>query len=88
MEVDFLNEFYGKAAELSKLIRSWNLINASSRIQFDRLSKKILEMLYEGQSEMKISQLIESELCVTFGLFKTEFDCDQLTKEVIAWWKG
>jgi hypothetical protein len=85
-EVDFLNEFNGKFTELSKLIKSWNLIKVTSRSEFDTLTEKILNKLYEGQSEIKIKQIIESELCVTYGLYKTEFDSNQLTQEVMAWW--
>lgn len=87
-ETDFLNEFDGKFTELSKLIYSWNLINGVSRNKFDKLTDKILSKLYEEQSEIKIKQLLESELCVTYGLYNSEFDSEQLAKEVITWWNG
>lgn len=85
-EDDFLNEFNGKFAELSKLIHSWNLIKGVSRNDFDKLTQKILSKLYEEQPEIKIKQLLESELCVTYGLYNSEFDSEQLTKEVMTWW--
>lgn len=84
--MDFLNEYNGKFAELSKLIKSWNLIKVTSMSELDRLTEKMLSKLYEGQTEIKIKQLIESELCVTYGLYKTEFDSEQLTKDVMTWW--
>ena len=87
-EVEFLNDFNGKFSELSKLIKSWNLINVISRSEFDKLTKKILSNLNERQTEIKIKQIIESELCVNYGLYKTEFDSNQLTKEVMTWWNG
>lgn len=85
-EVDFLNDFNGEFAELSKLIKSWNLVKVTSTSGFDNLTEKILSKLYEGQTEIKIRRVIESELCVTYGLFKTEFDSKQLSKEVMTWW--
>lgn len=87
-EVEFLNDFNGKFSELSKLIKSWNLIKVISRSEFDKLTKKILSNLNERQTEIKIKQIIESELCVNYGLYKTEFDSNQLTKEVMTWWNG
>ena len=85
-EVDFLNVFNGKFAELSKLIKSWNLVKVTSPSGIDNLTEKILSKLYEGQTEIKIRRVIESELCVTYGLFKTDFDSNQLSKEVMTWW--
>lgn len=85
-EVDFLSDFNGKFAELSKLIKSWNLIKVNSTSGFDKLTEKILSKLYEGPTEIKIRRILEGELCVTYGLFKTEFDSSQLSKEVMTWW--
>jgi len=85
-EADLLNEFNGKLEGLSRLIRSFNVIKPASGNEIDRLAKKILNQLYERQTGIKISRIIESELCLTYGLYKTEFDADQLTKEIITWW--
>jgi hypothetical protein len=83
---DILKDFNRKKAELSKLIKSWNLIDRNSKNEFSRLSDKILIALTEGQSELKIKRVIESELCVTYGLFKTELDTEKLTNEIMIWW--
>jgi hypothetical protein len=80
------NDFNGKKSELSKLIKSWNLIDMSSKSDFGRLSEKILSTLSEGQAELKIIRILESELCVTYGLFKTDFDAEKLTNEIMTWW--
>lgn len=80
------NDFNGKKSELSKLIKSWNLIEMNSNSDFGRLSEKILSTLSEGQTEIKIKRIIESELCVTYGLFKTDFDAEKLTNEIMTWW--
>jgi hypothetical protein len=83
---DIVNNFNGKKAELSKLIKSWHLIDVSSKSDFGNLSEKILRNLSEGQTELKIKRIIESELCVTYGLFKTDFDAEKLTNEIMSWW--
>ncbi len=85
-EINYLNDFNGKIAELSKLIKSWDLIKLTSVSGLEKLAEKILNKLYEVQNEIKIKRIIESELCVTYGLYKTEFDSEQLTKEVMTWW--
>jgi len=85
-ESELLNDFNGKLAVLSKLIKSWDLIQQSSTSKFDKLVEKILNNLYEGQSSVKIRRIIENELSITYGLYKTEFDADKLTNEIMAWW--
>jgi hypothetical protein len=85
-EVDFLNNFNMKFIELSKLIDSWDLIKVNSKSEFNKLTEKVLNKLYEGQSETKIERIIESELCVTYGLYVTEFDTKLLAKEIMKWW--
>jgi hypothetical protein len=85
-ENHFLNNFTEKLSELSRLIKTWNLVQAPSKGEFDKLAEKILTKLYEGQPKIKIERIIESELCVTYGLYKTEFDADKLANEIMAWW--
>ena len=85
-KVNILKDFKAKKSELSKLINSWNLISVTSKKSFDRLSEKILNTLYEEQTELKIKPIIESELCVTYGLFSTEFDAEKLTNDIMTWW--
>jgi hypothetical protein len=85
-EEGLINEYYGNIAELSKLIKSWNLIKVSSAREFDKLSEKILKNLYDRQDEIKIKQIIESELCATYGLYITEFNSNFLTNEIMNWW--
>lgn len=85
-ETDLLNEYNGRLAQLAKLVKSWDLIKLNSIDGADKLAGKILEKLYEGQKEAKIKRIIESELCVTYGLYNTDFDAGKLTKEVMTWW--
>jgi hypothetical protein len=85
-EADLLDDFNGRVAKLSKLINSWDLVQTTTKNEFDILAKKILKKLYDGQSEIVIKRLLESELCLTYGLYKTEFDADRLTNEVMTFW--
>jgi hypothetical protein len=84
---DYIKIFQGKHAELSKLIRSWNLVAQSSADEFDKLAERILVLLDEGDDGTKTSRVIESQFCVTFGLFKWDFDAVLLTEEILLWWE-
>ncbi|MCU0417667.1 MAG: hypothetical protein MUE33_10840 [Cytophagaceae bacterium] len=80
-----MTEFEGQIKELSKLIYDWNLINADSKSQLDDFSKKLLNALLKEESVEKISRIIESELCVTFGLYSNEFDSNILAEQIMQW---
>lgn len=86
MKVALSNDFNGKLLELSKRIASWNLIKGSSTVAYEELAEKILKHLNNGEAKMKIKNIIESDLCSKYGLFKTEFDGEKLTNEILAWW--
>jgi hypothetical protein len=81
-----MTEFEGQIKDLSKLMKTWNLINVFSANQFDEFSHKLLIKLYEGENSLKIKRIIESELCVTFGLYNTEFDSELITNQIMFWW--
>ena len=81
-----MTEFEEEIKELSKLIKNWNLVNTSSANQFDTFSKKLLDKLYTEENSLKIKRIIESELCVSFGLHNDEFDADLLTNQIMSWW--
>ncbi len=85
-EADLSNDFNGRIAQLSQLIKSWDLVQPTTKNEFDILAKKILNKLYDGQNEIAIKRLLESELCLTYGLYKTEFDANRLTNEVMTFW--
>lgn len=74
--------FEGQIKELSKLIYNWNIVNVESQYAFDNFSKKILNALNNDDNEEKIRRIIESELCVTFGLHNYEFDSNFLIKQI------
>ena len=81
-----MTEFEGKIKQLSQLIKLWNLVDVSFKSQFDEFSNKLLIALDNGANSEKIKRIIESELCVTFGLYKNEFDSEILTNQIILWW--
>ena len=80
-----MTEFEGQIKDLSKLIYNWNLINSVSKSELDEFSKKLLNALDKEETEEKIIRIIETELCVRFGLYKSEFDSTVLAKQVIQW---
>lgn len=49
----------------------------------DDLSKKLLNALQKGENVEKIRRIIESELCVTFGLYSSEFDSNILANQIM-----
>jgi hypothetical protein len=80
-----MTEFEGQIKELSKLIYNWNLINVTSISQLDDFSIKLINALNKEENVEKISRIIESELCVTFGLYSNEFDSNILAKQIMQW---
>ena len=80
-----MTEFEGQIKELSRLIYNWNLINVNSKSQFNHFSKNLLNALHKGEDVEKISQIIKSELCVTFGLCNTEFNSNILEEQIMQW---
>jgi len=80
-----MTEFEGKIKELSKLIYNWNLINVTSKSQLDSFSKKLLNAISKEENSEKIRQIIERELCVTYGLYSNEFDSNILAKQIMLW---
>ncbi|TDO28138.1 hypothetical protein [Sediminibacterium goheungense] len=80
-----MNEFQGQIKELSKLIHNWNLINVASKSQLDDFSVKLLNALHGSGNGEKIKRIIESELCITYGLYNNEFDADILAEQIMQW---
>lgn len=80
-----MTEFEGQIEGLSKLIYNWNLIDVASKSQLDDFSKKLLNALLKEENVEKISRIIESELCLTFGLYSNEFDSNILAERIMQW---
>jgi len=45
----------------------------------------LLRALNKGVNAEKIRRIIESELCVTFGLYSNEFDSNILANQIMKW---
>lgn len=80
-------EYNGRLRELRRIINSYNLIVNTSSDNFDSLSNKILSCLYKDTNFDKVKSILDSELCITYGLFITEFNSDEIAQEIIKWWE-
>ncbi|WP_126654053.1 hypothetical protein [Chryseobacterium aureum] len=83
---DWINERNGNFAQLKKLIISTNLIPGLSKSSFDYLTEKLLQQLEKGADQEKLERIIETELCVSYGLYRSEFNSEELASEIFNWW--
>ena len=74
--------------ELRKLINSWETIHRISFNEFDTLVNKILSHLHRSSDMKKLSRVISSELIITFGFYRSEFDSQRLTENIFEWWNA
>lgn len=79
-------EFQENFRELRKILNSWELIPGAPNDEFDGLNHQILNNLYKGADQEKISRVLESELTVTYGLYDDETDASEMSSEIIEWW--
>ncbi|CAM3062503.1 hypothetical protein DRF59_17125 [Chryseobacterium flavum] len=86
--IDWINEHNGNFAQLKKLIISMNLMPGLSKSSFDHLTEKLLQQLEKGADQDKLEKVIETELCVSYGLYKSEFDAEELASEIFNWWEN
>lgn len=85
---DLINERNGNIARLKKLIISMNLMPGLSKSSFDHLTEKLFQQLEKGTDQDKLEKVIETELCVSYGLYKSEFDSEEVTSEIFSWWEN
>lgn len=83
---DLQIEFKSNFLQLRKIINSWDLIPGAPKDEFDHLNNKILSHLYQNSDSDKIKKVIESELCVYYGLFSNEFESGEMINEIFEWW--
>lgn len=83
-----INERNNQIEQLNKLIHSMNLIVNAHKGTFRHLAEKLLQQLEKKTNTDKIKAIIESELCVTYGLFSNEFNSDKITIDIINWWEN
>ena len=86
--MNLINERNNQIAQLSKLILSMNLIVNAHKGTFHHLAEKILQQIEKEMNTEKIKAIVESELCVTYGLFLNEFNSDKIADDIINWWEN
>ncbi|WP_123912032.1 6,7-dimethyl-8-ribityllumazine synthase [Chryseobacterium shigense] len=52
------------------------------------LAEKVLQQLEKGSDPQKIRRIIESELCVGYGLYRHEFNSEQIINSIMKWWEN
>lgn len=76
--------YQANGKQLSTIISGWNLLPDNGAIHL--LVEKILTLLYKDDAIESIEGVIETELTVNLGLFKTEFNAQILAQEIVSWW--
>ncbi|NIF06760.1 hypothetical protein F3J23_15035 [Chryseobacterium sp. Tr-659] len=85
---DLINERHGNFTHLKKLIVSINLMPGISKSSFDHITEKLLQHLEKGVDKNKLKIVIETELCLTYGLYTYEFNSEELSETIFDWWKN
>ena len=82
-----LVEFQSIKSELNRLFRDLELIPGSPLDEFEYLSNQLLSHLWKGADELKIFNIIRSELISRYGLSTTDEGVQQITNEVLELWE-
>ncbi|MDH5034325.1 hypothetical protein [Chryseobacterium cucumeris] len=85
---DCINERNGNFAQLKKLIISMNLMPGLSKNSFNHLTEKLLQQLEKGADQEKLETIIETELGVTYGLYRSEFSAEDVARDILKWWEN
>ena len=83
-----INERYTNFEQLKKLIISMNITSGMDKNFCAHLAEKMLQQLEKGADMQKIQNIIESELCVGYGLYRNEFNSEKITNEIMHWWES
>lgn len=83
-----LNDRNGNFAQLKKLIISMNLMPALSKSSLEPLTEKVLQQLEKGIDFEKLKNIIDFELCVSYGLYLDEFNSEEIASEIMNWWNS
>ncbi|KFF03582.1 hypothetical protein [Chryseobacterium luteum] len=73
---------------LKKFIISMNITLGMNKNFCAHLAEKVLQQLEKGADMPKIQCIIESELCVGYGLYRDEFNSKKITNEIMHWWEN
>ncbi|MCP1300157.1 hypothetical protein NK356_13345 [Chryseobacterium sp. S0630] len=84
----WINERNGNFAQLKKLIISMNLMPCLSKNSFNHLTEKLLQELEKEAVQEKLENIIETELVVTYGLYRSEFIAEDIARDILKWWEN
>ncbi|MEF9480620.1 hypothetical protein OWR28_25700 [Chryseobacterium sp. 1B4] len=65
-----------------------NIMPGLSKNSFDHLTEKLLQQLEKGADQEKLENIIETELGVTYGLYRSEFIAEDIAKPILKWWEN
>lgn len=85
---EFSRKYNGQISELSKIIKSFDLIPNASSNEFDSLSHQILSRLEKGIDSEKLYAILKNELIIVYGLWNDEFDTEPIVSELMDWWNS
>ncbi|MGU3373879.1 hypothetical protein [Chryseobacterium sp. M5A1_1a] len=85
---DYINEHNGNFVRLKTLIVSMNLMPGVSKSNFDHLAERLLQLLEKGADQSRLKDVIESDLCVSYGLYRSEFNSEKIARDIFDWWEN
>lgn len=92
MDSDYFNtlihERKNNVLQLEKLTISMNIIYEMHQNFCAFLAEKVFQQLEKGSDSQKIQRIIETELCVGYGLYMHEFNSEKITNNIINWWEN
>lgn len=83
-----INEHRTNSGLLKKLIISMNISPGMDKDFYAYLAERVLQQLEKGADSQKIQGIIETELCVGYGLYRYEFNSEKITDGIMDWWEN
>jgi len=83
-----INEHRAHSEQLKKLIISMNISSGMDKNFCAYLAERVLQQLEKGADSQKIQGIIETELCVGYGLYRDEFNSERITDDIMDWWEN
>lgn len=85
---NIINQRNSSLSRLNKLFHSMDLFKGANQNEYHWLSEKILTQLEKGIDSKKMKEILNYELVVGYGLFHSEFNSEQLTRDIFSWWEN
>ncbi|KFE98227.1 hypothetical protein IX39_17725 [Chryseobacterium formosense] len=84
---DIINQRKSSLSRLNKLFYTIDLFKGTNQNEYLRLSEKVLVQLEKGVDYNKMKEVLEYELVVGYGLFHSEFDSENIAKDILDLWE-